>query len=598
MKLIKYLAVILVTIILFYGAGWYYLMNLIANEVNTNYAGKKHLIEGMSDEDYHTMFAKVSPTGFPFKFQIQILDWKEESKTAVINYPNPVYVGYNLLSQKLEINYDGQIISEYKPTSRKFGARFEIDKYHVKVDLPITHDLINTVKNMQDPFEVVNHLGKISAGTANVKIFDLNDNGKFYDKEYEKLTVTFQPAKYYTSLDDFLKNIPTHYIANYSVKTNPVTEPSRRLPVSLLYGFFTFPSNFYATASADIKTKAKTFDALGKDLDMRINFKVQSPYVDISSGKFEYASLIDKNIPSFEIQNDLQFKFKPGAFDKLFDQHMIIKPKLMQSDIGKFFNREIEYIINNKDAFKFKDLEDVNYDANLRAQGSDSKERRFIKLDNISIFSESSGFKVNAESTMKKGNIIKGIDQRVQADGVLYIQNYPSVVEFSSGYIYRFGKFRFLNDEARDIYIKANKRFLKKISDYPDSKSNDLSFEFEFDSNNYSKMKFGSIQLEQISDLYQTELFKILVDHVGIDSNFEERMKKIIPDLDLNSPILKKVLPKLKKLQGLDKDNLQNIVPKNLDKKLQKDAQKSLDKVIPNDFKKKINKELWKNMVQ
>lgn len=599
MKLVKYLVILIALILMAYGASWYYVMNRIATEINDKYAGKKHLINGMSDEDYHATFTKASPSGFPFKFQLKIKEWKEVSKTAVIEYSSPIYIGYDILSQKIAINYDGQIISEYKPVGRKFGARFEINNYIVTADLPITSELIDAARNMQDPFEIVNHIGQINVSTKNVGIFDLNNNGKFYDKEYERFKLTFQPAKKYTSLDDFLQNIPSHYTAEYVVKTNPVAEPSRRLPVSLFYGFYTYPSDCYAVGSAELTTKVKTFKELAKDMNAKVNFKFSSPLIDISSGKVEYTSFIGNNNPSFEMNNDIRFKLKEGAFDELFSRYMMIKPVLMRSEPGKLLNAEIEYIIKNKEAFRFNDLEDVNYEAKLKAQGSDSSGRKFVKIDDMSIFSEKSGFRLSAESTTKKGNIIKGISERMQAEGVLFVQNYPSVVEFSSGYIYRFGKFRFLSDEARDLYVKVNKKFLKKISDHPDSTSNDLSFEFEIDSNNYGKMKFGSVELDQISEFYQNELFKELVDHVGIDGDFEARMKKIIPDLNLDSPVFNKVLPKLKKLQKSDSSKKQEeIIKEQLTKSLPDDAKKAIEQVAPDGFKKKINKELWKNMLQ
>lgn len=598
MKLIKYFVFLMILIILACGAIWYYSMSNIASEINNKFAGKKHEIKGLSSEDYYTTFSKVLPSGFPFKFQLKILNWKEETKTAVINYNSPIYVGYDLFTQKLFVNYSGEIISEYKPVGQKFGARFEVDKYYINIDLPITSELIKTLKNLVDPFEIVNYFGKIKAGTSQVRIFDLNDNGKFYDKEYERINFSFKPAKYYKSLEDFLANIPTHYNADYSVKTKPVTEPSRRLPVSLLYGFFTYPQDIKITGNIDVATKAKTFDDLAQDLTLEADVKITSPYIDLNSGKVNYVSSKDKSISAFEIDHAMNFGLKKGAFDELFQQYRIIKPSLVESGPGKIINREIEYIIANKEAFRFAELENANYEVNLKALGNQSNSRRFIKINNMSILSDESGLKLNTESTFMKGNLAKRIDERIKAEGVLLIQNYPAVVEFSSGYIYRFGKFRFLNDEARDLYVKVNKKFLKQISDHPDSKSNDLSFEFEFDSSNYSKIKFGSVEFDQIRNLYEIELFKVLVDHVGIEGDFEKRMKKIIPDLDLESPVLNKVLPKLKRLQNPEGKDLKDIISNKLEKNLPEDAKKAIDKIAPDGFKKKINKELWKNMVQ
>ena len=98
---------------------------------------------------------------------------------------------------------------------------------------------------------------------------------------------------------------------------------------------------------------------------------------------------------------------------------------------------------------------------------------------------------------------------------VLLFKNYRAVVDFTSGYIYRFGKFRFLSEEVRELYIDVNQSFLKDTSDHLDSASNDLSFEHLIDSRTLNKREFGSVRAEQVTQLYTLMLYKKMFDRGG-----------------------------------------------------------------------------------
>ena len=180
----------------------------------------------------------------------------------------------------------------------------------------------------------------------------------------------------------------------------------------------------------------------------------------------------------------------------------------------------------------------------------------------------------------------KAHDKKWSAKGLLYVKNYPSVVKFTSGYIYRFGKFKFLSEDARSLYVDVNTEFLKHISDYPKSTSNDLSIKYMADSSNLNKMELGSIKVDKIGPLYMSMLYKKLFDKVGYGGDVLTRMHDIIPDINANDPILQKILPKI------SGDVLGKSIKKQIDNSGARDV---INKIIP---KKALDgNNLFKNLI-
>ena len=134
---------------------------------------------------------------------------------------------------------------------------------------------------------------------------------------------------------------------------------------------------------------------------------------------------------------------------------------------------------------------------------------------------------------MSHESTIKLVNQKNwDAKGVLLLTNYTSVVDFISRYVYRFGKFRLLNDKARSLYVDLNKDFLKQISDYPVSTSDDLSFDYEINSKDLLKAKIGSVKIVQIPELYKFTFYKKLLSAIDQHGDPVIQIKKMFPDLE------------------------------------------------------------------
>ncbi|GAB4165019.1 MAG: hypothetical protein Tsb006_4570 [Rickettsiaceae bacterium] len=583
MRLAKFIIVILILGFLGVIGLWYYVTGKVAAELNSKYAGQKFDITGLDKSEYFVTFKEVVPAGFPYKIAWEVIGWQEESKGAQIVYNSPVKFGYDLLTQKVFVSYNGDITASYKPVKHGFGATLKVNDYNLVVDLPLTGQLVETLKKMEDPVQFINHIGDINISTGKVEIFDLEDNEKFYDKEYERLRISFIPRKTYTNLEDLLKNIPGQYTINYVVKNKPISARMRRLPVSLFYGFSSIPTGFDLKVNAAVKTEGKSAEEFMKGLEVKANLVYNSSFLDLPNFKLYYKSGDYADGRDYTIDVVSQIQTKAGLFDQIFAKYNTYSAGYTNTSVGMMIDNEVKYIIRNKDAFRFKDLEDSAYEFNLKLSTERQQNKIYTKIDDFSILSEKSGIRLKHDMEMKQG----GRDWK--AKGVLYINNYPTVIEFTSGYIYRFGKFRFLNKEARNLYVDVNKAFLKDISDYPKSESNDLSFEYSVDSSNLAKTKIGSVEVSQITKLYTLMLYQKLFDKVGPGGDVLGRMKQILPGIDANEPMLSKILPRISGEKSLDKQ-----IQKQIDKAIPNEAKDIIKKVIPKD---KIGKELFKNLV-
>ncbi len=539
-QLIKFLLIVLVFLLVSISGIWYYGMNYVANEINTKYARQKFAVKGIDKNDYFITFDNASPVGFPFKISWELNGCVEESRTAKILYSAPIKFGYDLLLQQIFVSYDGEIKSSYKPEKHGFGAKIKISDYNIKIDLPLNSSLFDTLKNIKDPIEIVNHFGGINVSNKKVEIFDLIDDEKFYDKEDENLKLTFIPQKEYKTLEDLLANIPQHYTLDYIVKMHPVKSENRRLPVSLFYGFSVLPSGIDMAVSAVIKTDGNNIDEIKKGLDLKADIVCDSSFANIQKFNLVYKDGNDIMGRDYVLDTNSKIYIKEGMFDELFSSYNKISLQVMNSPIGGIIDKEIRYIIANKDKFGFRDLENIDYDFTLKINSSFTQNKVYMKIDDFSIFSKDSGIKLQHEIETEIS-----YNKEWFSKGLLYMKNYPSVMDFTSGYIYRFGKFRLLSEEARDLYFDVNTEFVKNISDHPDSISNDLSFEYLINSKNLDKAQFGSVEVDKISQLYMLTLYKKLFDKVGYGGDVLARMQQIIPDIDYKDPILKQILSKV-----------------------------------------------------
>ncbi len=538
MRIIKYILIFLFVLVVAYFFCWYYIVSNISNEINTKYAKQKISLRTLVDsEEYFVSFDRAGISGFPFNIAVNLYGLKEESREAVISYNSPLKIGYSFVLQSAYVSYNGDVDSAYQPIVSGFGAILKINDYLIKIDIPLTKTLVSKIFKMDNLVELVNYVKAINISTKEVQVIDKQERELFFDKKYERLSFTFVPAKYYRTLQDILDEIPTEYKIYYSAQTKPVKFLSKRIAASLFYGVLNLPSDFSVSAEAIVKTKAKKAQDLRLNLDAELEASFSTPKIDLTSLKLEFKSERDHSNNVTNLLLDSKIKLKDGLFEELFKNYEAISAKIIAIPGGHLVNQEILYIISNKDVFRFKDLENSDYDLNFAIESSGKRDDLSIKLNNFSIYSDNSGFKLTHESKIKLSN-----QKNWDAKGVLLLKNYPAVVDFSSEYIYRFGKFRFLNDKARNLYVEVNKEFLKQISDYPSSASNDLSFKYDVNSTKLQEAKIGSTNFMQALELYKLTFYRKLFSIIDPHGNVLGQIKKLLPNLDENDPIFKKLL--------------------------------------------------------
>ena len=571
MRLVKFILILSAIIFLGLVGGRYYFMNKIATDLNSKYANKKFAVRNIDKADYFITFKEIKPTGFQSKISWEINGWREESRTSFIDYKAPIEFGYDLLKQEMFISYNGDIVASYKPIERGFGSLLRIDNYKISVDLPFSRDLLEVLRGKADLIKIINHFNTIYASTKQVEIFDLSDKEKYYDKEFEQLKLTFSPRKIYENLDDFLNNIPNKYIVDYKVKTLPNSSRIRVLPASLFYGFLSVPAGVDLSIQSEINTVGEKFSDFMNNLEIKANINCDSDLIELSKFNLYYKSGNHKKSESYAVESVLKMKIKSGFFDKIFDNYNLLADKFFLTFFGKLLDGEIQYLIKNKEDFRFDELENAYYDLAVKMSSEHRGNKIYLNIEDLSVFSEKSGVKIKHNT-----EIGPSLKDRTFA-GVLFINNYQSVADFTGGYIYRFGKFRALNDKARALYIDTNKAFMKSISDYPNSTSNDLSFEYKVESKNPENSMFGSAKIDHIPQLYKLMLYRQLFDKVGHGGNVLGRMQEILPEITGEEPILKKILPKIS--GGKVRESIKN----KIDKIIPKTDRNNAENIIPND---------------
>ncbi|WP_341789351.1 hypothetical protein [Rickettsia endosymbiont of Polydrusus tereticollis] len=547
-KKLKLILVIFAASLLLYTAIWFAILISLSNSINQQYSNR--YIDAKifnNNEPYFIKFSKVRPYGFPFKFAIAIINWSEESSTRKVEFNSPIHMGYDLLAQHLFLSFGGEAIGRHKPVERGFGVKFNNKESILSAKIPLSFQLFKIIwfkisGQKRDLFEIINLIEIFKFRSDKVEIFDLIDNQKLYDEDYTLFSLAFDKSKYYLDKGDFLENIPQKLDIIYSTKISESNLEDRTIPAGLLLYRFAWPHSFTFESKFYIKTKALNFNAKNindwaKDFEIGIDYaKIISDICEGSTQLLYKGAVDDLGNNNIVLKIDSQIKLKQDFIEKLLNAIKTYNDKqayLLKLSKLDSANEELVYIINNKDKFDFTPLENRVYefalDVNLVTELN--KVTR-AQINNLSLFSGSSGFNFTNESTV---NILK----KSVSKGVIIFNNYFKIIDILGAYFYNLGKFKAFSDESRELYKDALKSFLRTISDHPDSNSTDISFEYELDLSNLNNTKIGMIDdINKIIPLYYLSLYKSAVEKVEVGDNIKEKMQELIPDFAQHQKIL------------------------------------------------------------
>ena len=255
------------------------------------------------------------------------------------------------------------------------------------------------------------------------------------------------------------------------------------------------------------------------------------------------------------------FYLKSGAFNKLFDYYNNnIKHNLQKNFVGNIIADQLGQIVNNKDMFPFSELEDGNYKIIINAKHNVDSHKGHMEIDKLNIASDNISVHIDNDIVFFNTK-----PPSVQCKGMLMVTNYPRFIDIITNYAYRLGKYRFINNKARQIYAETNKLFVKNISDYPESNSNDLSISYDINTNQLQDARIGEIKLRHWQEIYQKLLLQNILLHFKNHKNILAQIEEFIPGFSDNTAIKdiiediqeKHSLPNKEKLKKLKDDIIQ-----------------------------------------
>ncbi|MCC8417182.1 MAG: hypothetical protein LN588_01375 [Rickettsia endosymbiont of Bryobia graminum] len=538
-KSIKYLSAILTILFLIYTLTWLVVTISISHNINKQYADQNINITSLKKDqlEYYIKFSKISSYGFPFKIGFQITGWQEEGESTLIEFLAPIYIGYDFLKQSFFINFSGKAVGHYKPVELKFGSIFNTKDYSATVKMPLSIKLFRLFSQKKDVFELVNFIKEIRLQSNKTQVLDLYDQKKLYEEDYTNISFSFEKSKYYTHLEDFKNNVPQKLNFNYSTKITESNIMNRKIPAGLFLYRFAWPFTLSIDSKFYIKTNQPLLSEFHKD------FEVNILHSDITSDTQKSLStiifrnkIIDSGNNETYLKINSKIGLKAGFSDSFLNamQYLLYYTPELPTNLPLI--SDLKYINDNKEKFSLTDLENRQYllDTDIHFI---IRPKNIAKIDinNLSLFSNNTGFRLSSE--LKLGSF-----QKVNINGVMVLNNYTKPTSIIANYLFNLGKFKTFSDKSKNIYKATAQHFLKSISDYPDSTSEDISFEYSIDSDNIKKAKIGSVDFDKIVPLYYLALYKEALKYINPNDVLLERMSELIPDFNQHQELLQQLM--------------------------------------------------------
>ncbi len=509
---------LIVSAVLFtgYSIAWYVTMSNTASDLNKQYADKnleskinyeKKDNQGKSDfslqVDSGSKFGlvKVRPTGFPFKWAIAVEGIYNIYQGEKAEFQSPVIIGYDVLAQNVFIKYTGDIIIK-----NGSGVNNRIEDIASESTFRVgTYNFVKTLIKSQNKFELVNYLGLVTLNIKNLKWYNEKKTEKYYDLDHITFEVTFDKPYHYINADDFLNHPPHNGSFYASMKSNE--NQGLPLPGELAE----FNDIFKSSASDKIKLNFKNEKDLEIDL---VEFRSERPSLIKSfiSGSLK----VDKRggVKVDIISEDEIGKNYFGFLKVIFNSVNLLLPKDPVLE-------EIQFILNNPKNFYLNQFENRKYDLALKAETKSKNGQNHLEIEHFKISSGRSSIHLKNDAEFGVGGF--------KAKGILGLNNFPKLIDISSGYILRYFKIFEWSDTSQAIIAELGKNLLRTISDHPESKSDDLSLTYDINSNNLMHSKIGNVEFAQLENLYYLALYRANANKIKLDDKIMDKLGKIIP---------------------------------------------------------------------
>lgn len=526
-KIIKWLLIFITIIFVFYTLFWVLVTFTIAHKLEKEYSGKKIILSN----DYSIYFSKVNSRGFPFKFMLEFVGFKEESSGSLITHREPLRVGYDILDQQIFSEYSGESISQYKPLETGFGARIE-GSYFMHAKIPINITLLEVLTRQAPSIELLNFINNFHIKSKDVHIYDLVDDSMIIADADLDAKLSIDHHEYYENIEEFLSDIPNDYHFSLSATTKDAAPGRRAIPFSIVYWTY-LPTDFEYDIDIDFHTDAKKFS----QKDILDNFTLKTNKMRFYSKKESTDSnliLSKKEDPNKgqEIKLEYSTKLKLGPeFNEYIAAFIdaIIKniPKNSPLTIVKYYLNKIN--VGNIDLNTGDDVIDFAFNVSALRQ----QDKMHVTLPILSIFAKDKGIEFAGNFNNNFGTEwFTGTFQIPHLEEVInyLVKSYFKIIKSHNSPIIMHDQF------WADFYID----YLKSIANNYDQESDHASIEFKLNKD-VEKTKWGRYTAPESNLLYYRKLYQHLKPYTSSKSERIGLFRKMVPGNIDNPEILEKV---------------------------------------------------------
>lgn len=519
---ISYSVVIFVSV---YSLFWFGALGLLARNLNKNYANQDLNIQNFIADEAFIRFSHISPAGFPFKIALKIYNMSEEVISGKTEYQAPITFGYDLLKQDFFANYNGQIISKYKPLQNNFGAKINIQDYVIFVHAPLkpkVFSILSHAASARNIWPIVNLIQDFGIKSGQIKALDLVDDTLLYVQDNQYVKIAIEMPQYYSNLQEFLDNIPKKINVEYATQISHSNINKKIIP-SLLIGSFS-PFSYDIDGAFYVQTTAAKYQDLPKDIEVKVHHLNHKAKTISASSKVFYRSTInDDRLVSVILKADGHVNLKSGFVDQLFNMLEQITPYLGSNPAISAFVSKLQLDAKERGISasdiksSLKELENRSYDKTIDlAINFDEKNKSLsAEVKDFSILSGITGVRLNSKFDIRPDRSNNGFFQKF--DGNVLLSNYQRLINIIDSNYQNFAPLFSATQEQtgyklQEKRIKDRKaqlaQFLKNLSDHPLSTSNDLSFEYKIRSDDLENSQIGSTTLGKLKEIYYISTLK------------------------------------------------------------------------------------------
>ena len=448
----------------------------------------------------------------------------EDNEYSNIQHQAPILFGYNLIRQQIFVNYKGTSIAHFKPLESGFGSKV-LGEYNYFINFPLSKKNIRSIIKESNLSAIIN-FDSLELRIKDLKVYDIVDSSLLLESPRAFFSLSLKEKGYYNSIDEFLNNIPKlyklHSVTNFS---NVVANRSIIAPFSLVYGFIPNRS-LDCKVDMTLKTTANTAKEIVNNMNVDSTIKCAGKTFNIDiNGTTKTTNFSNNEDRSLALKFDANVLLNSTIIKTAATYSKALMQYVSKStpERSLFASKTIELLDKAIESEKIppSNQVQVGIDANFKQENNIKK----IDAKNLSLF-----FSDNGVATTTTINI-DSTKHELYTQGMLSMYKAKGLINVISEYITPL-MFKNSEDIDKDFVIAFYNRFLRNISNHPQSTSDDLVFDFEYSSHEPKNTKISNKDLQKKISKYYTTLYQQAIKHALHDSNFIEKLKQLIPDID------------------------------------------------------------------